>query len=157
MSEVSEIKRETKDASLYEISYLIVPSISAEEAEAVAAKITGLFTDAGGTLVSSESPKVRPLAYEVGKRSKGARTVFDTAYFGHAYFRLVEVDLAGLSKKINALSEVLRSLLLAIPEDALAPKRAEPIRPRREAPEGGESKPINPEELDKQIEQLVVS
>ncbi|MEK7505485.1 MAG: 30S ribosomal protein S6 [Patescibacteria group bacterium] len=159
---MSEHNETADKQGLYEVGFHIASSISAEEVPGIATKVTDSVVKNGGTFVSSEEPKLRGLAYPLGKAKKGGKDFFDTAYFGHVYFRAEKETIQTIISAIGSLGEVLRFLVVEIPEEALTPRRSERrVRPEGESEgagveEGKVKKQLTPEELDKTIDQLVV-
>lgn len=88
----------------YEISYLVDPNLSQEEAGMVAGKITSAVEQAGGSIQYVDEPKKRRLSYFVQKRAY--------AYFGYTDFTLSAESLEALRKALAEEKPLLRLLLV---------------------------------------------
>jgi ribosomal protein S6 len=147
-------------APLYEVAFLISPNIAEENVASEVAVITGLIEKAGGEILFTEAPKLRPLAYSMIKAHVGKREKFDSAYFGSFIIALEKEGATALMKGIEALSSVVRVLGVAVPKEALfyAEKRiaAKAEREAKHAAEKQEAAAASQAELDKTIDQLVI-
>ena len=161
---------EDKDAQqIYEIGYLVVPNISDDELNAETAAIKTRVQDAGGTVLSEESPKPRKLFYTMYKTVGGQRLKFDSASFGWIKFEAGAAVPEPLAKWLTSRERIIRFIFIkTVRENTLAStklahiSRSEGLRPlsRTEAtrPVSKEEKsvPISETELDSAIEKLVV-
>ena len=87
-----EEKTEEKDnlevLGVYEIGYLLVPSIPEEKIAEEAASVRGQVEKEGGLLIMEDIPKMRPLAYSISKIIDSKRERFNQAYFGWVKFEI---------------------------------------------------------------------
>lgn len=147
-------------APLYEVSFLISPNLPEENVPAETAAISAFVEKAGGEILFSEAPKMRPLAYSMIKAHVGKREKFDSAYFGSFIAGLEKEAAAGLTKSIESLPSVVRALVVAVPKEALATaeKRvaAKAERDAKHAAQKEEAAATSAAELDKTIDQLVI-
>ncbi|MCK5096313.1 MAG: 30S ribosomal protein S6 [Candidatus Pacebacteria bacterium] len=168
--------KETQDNDfeprVYEVSYLIVPSVAQEKLSEKAVAIRGVIESAGGKVIVEGEPKHLDLAYEMSKVIANKRTLYKTGYFGWIKF---ESDPAATEKMHAALekdSELIRFMLIkTVKDDTLTPiedilsaeveDKARLTREKEEVKKKTvikkeESAPISKEEIDEKIDKLIV-
>ena len=152
------------DPKIYEVGYLLVPTITEENVPVIYDKLKQLVLSFGGEIVSDEMPKMIPLAYTMLKVVQNVRSKWSNAYFGWIKFSMDPEKVGEFKKKLNLDSEIIRFLIIkTVKENTIASKRFVHR-------EGGYSKktlytkkenvplentPINKEEVDKEIEAMV--
>ena len=151
---------ETKDSEMrvYELGYLIVPSISEEELPKKVGELRGVLEKAGGVFVADEHARKIPLAYEMTKVINNVHVRFNEAYFGWMKFECDPSKVRGIEDEVKADLDVIRSLLFkTVRENTLAQKRILKDGPRRKTYTKREEAPveINKEEVDKKIDELI--
>ncbi|MSR87730.1 MAG: hypothetical protein EXS69_00995 [Candidatus Zambryskibacteria bacterium] len=102
---------------IYELGYLILPSIPENELPSVVSKIKTLIADAGGKEIDGEEPFKYELAYTMSKTIGASRYVIDDAYIGWTKFELEPVQAVAIKSEIDKIDEVLRSLLVKVPRE----------------------------------------
>ena len=145
-----------EDSKNYELAYLVAPSVSEEEALAVAGKLSGILETEHGIIRHLETPKKRKLAYPIRKEK--------TAYFGWTTFTASSETIARLAKKVSELTEILRHMIV---EEQIETRKPllRPFAPRgagssaqkaipRETPKAGTEK-LDLETLDKKLEEIL--
>ncbi|PIP68898.1 hypothetical protein CO033_00835 [Candidatus Nomurabacteria bacterium CG_4_9_14_0_2_um_filter_32_10] len=147
---------------IYEVGYLLSPSISLEEMPVIYSKLKDLVVSLGGEIISDEMPKMITLAYTMYKVTQNVRNKFDTAYFGWVKFGMSADKIGELKKKLDIDSNFIRFLILkTVKENTIATKRFIHRDSRRKMPilkkegENTASLPIDKEEIDKEIEAMV--
>ena len=158
---------EGAESRLYEVSYLLIPSLHEENADKFAEELRGVLTKAGATIPFEEKPKMISLAYPMARSVEHKRSVYTSAYFGWFAF-----EKAGGVSEINTWleknSSVIRFLIINTIKEAytMREKRREILRPR--TPAGGKEDaapavlpetpalPVDDAELEKEIEHLLV-
>lgn len=147
---------------VYELGYLLVPTISEENLPAQYGNLKELVSSFGGIVISDEMPKMTPLAYEMVKVISNVRNKFNTAYFGWTKFTMDSSKVLMLKKKLDLDPNIIRFLILkTIKENTIASKRfvrgdMTHRRPKVSKNEGDETTtPINKEEIDKEIDALI--
>lgn len=153
----------TKEPKVYEVGYLLVPSMSEEEVPAVYGNLKDLIANLGGEVISDEMPKMMNLAYTMSKVVSNVRSKFDSAYFGWTKFYMSPEKVVELKKALDLDTKFIRFLTIkTVKENTVASRRfvgKDTIR--RKTPgtkaEGEEEvvMPINKEEIDKEIDALV--
>ena len=119
---------DTKDErlSVYEISYLIVPTITEEEAISQARKIEEMTTAMGAFIITSEVPHMQDLAYTMRvKNVSGTYEKYNAAYFGWFKFELASSKITGLKESIEIMPSVIRMMVIStVKENTYLGKRA---------------------------------
>ncbi len=147
---------------VYELGYLLLPTLSEENAPAVFGNLKELIVSLGGDIISSEMPRMIRLAYVMTKVVDNVRSKFDAAYFGWIKFELEAEALASLKKRLDLDPNLIRFLITkTVRENTLAPKkfagggssRLRAASERKEEKE--EAAPINEKEIDEEIDALV--
>ena len=147
---------------MYELGYLLAPSLSPEELPAAYGNVKELVSSTSLSILSDEVPKMIPLAYTMQKVVANVPVKFSTAYFGWTKFEAEPSKVLELKKKLDLEGNVMRFLITkTVRENTIAAKRfvgRDSIRrrpPMARKDEKGEVLPINKEEIDKEIEALV--
>src|SRR3989344_8989196 len=99
-----EDQNETKgpqDSRVYELGYLLVPTIPEEDVPVIYGNLKELVSSLGGSAISDEMPKMIPLAYAMTKVVNNARGKFNTAYFGWMKFTMGAEAVLELKKKLD--------------------------------------------------------
>ena len=155
-----EVKEDT-DSRVYELGYLLVPSISPEDVPVNYGNIKELVSSLGGEIISDEIPRSITLAYSMIKVISNIRNKFTTAYFGWVKFIVDTQKVLELKKKLDLDPSIIRFLILkTVKENTIASKRfirGDMLhrRPLVKKTEIEVSVPINKEELDKEIDALI--
>ena len=69
------------EGRIYEVSYLLVPTISEDELPVNYGNLKELVASLSGNVVSDEMPKMMNLAYPMYKTLQNVINKFETAYF----------------------------------------------------------------------------
>jgi ribosomal protein S6 len=149
------------NSRVYEVGYLLVPTLKEEEVPTVYGDLKDLIISFGGEVISDEMPKMIPLAYSMLKVVANVRNKFNTAYFGWVKFNMDTEKVVELKKKLDFNPNVIRFLVLkTVKENTIAAKRfvrgnayRKPVTKKNENDET--VAPINKEEIDKEIDALV--
>lgn len=100
---------------VYEIGYLILPSISEEKLNDIVAKLRGIFTQAGGQELEGETPFLQPLAYTMSKSVGASRYVVNEAYIGWMKFELDPAKALEVKLALEKVDELLRFIFIKAP------------------------------------------
>jgi len=147
-----------KESILYEIGYILKPTLSDEEILGFSSKLRNLITNGNGLINSEGQPKKLPLAYEIKKE---VSTIFNWIKF------TLNSDLVNaIERELKKDPSVLRFLVMKTKKDE--PVRIPTLQPKREPTEDSfkteiiatpakiEAKEkIKEEEIDKKIEELL--
>lgn len=144
---------------VYELGYLLVPTVSEEDMPALYGNIKELVSSLGGSHVSDEMPKMITLAYAMTKVVNNVRNKWSNAYFGWTKFKMDSGKVLELKKKMDLDPKVIRFLILkTVEENTIASKRfirGDMHRKPKTKEDGENAAPINKEEIDKEIEALI--
>ena len=148
------------DARVYELGYLLVPTIPEEDVSVQYGNLKELVSSFGGEIIADEMPKMIPLAYSMVKVVSNVRSKFNKAYFSWVKFAMSGEKLLELKKKLDLDPNLIRFLIIkTVRENTIATKkyvRTEMYkRPITKKNENEEAVPINKEEIDKEIDALI--
>lgn len=145
---------------VYEVGYLLVPVLS--EAEVVDAhnSIINSISTIATESISNQVPKLISLSYPMYKVRDGSKRKFDSAYFGWVKFLANTDKIALVKSMMEKNQDVVRFLLIkTFREDlSVAPKRSHAgyrNQYNQVKTEVSPLKPINKEEIDKQIDAII--
>ena len=158
-----ENKDKDLDARVYEVGFLLAPTIPEGEVPAVYGFLKELVASFGGEIISDEMPKMIGLAYTMSKVLQNVRHKFDMAYFGWIKFSTDPEKVLELKKKLDLDLNFVRFLTIkTVKENTIATKRfmhrdmvhrRPPVMKKKEGAEN--IIPINKEEIDKEIDAMV--
>src|SRR3989344_1673088 len=100
---------------VYELGYLLLPSISEEDLPEVVGKIKSLISNE----IGSEDPIKIDLAYTMTKTVGAARYVVDDGYIGWVKFGSEPEAVALLRNKVAEMDEVLRFIIIKAPRETV--------------------------------------
>jgi len=152
---------EATDGRVYELGYLLVPTISEENMPVVFGDLKELVSSLGGVHIADEMPKTISLAYPMTKVVANVRNKFNTAYFGWIKFTMDSDKILELKKKLDLDPNFIRFLILkTVKENTIAAKRfvrgdVTHKRFKAKTEETENAAPINKEEIDKEIDALI--
>ena len=160
---MEEINDVGVDSRVYEVGYLLVPTLSEEEIPTVYGNLKELVSSFGGKVISDDMPRMISLAYSMPKVLQNVRHKFDSAYFGWVKFFMDADKVLELKKKLDLDQNLIRFLIIkTVKENTIATKRfmsrdmthKKPLYTKKED-ESEESLPINKEEIDKEIDAMI--
>lgn len=114
---------------IYEVGYLIVPTVSEEKVGGEVNVIKEALSKIGGNLISEGNPSYMNLAYPMRSEGEKGGKMFDTAHFGWIKFELSPESVLVLDKTLKSNSKILRYVLVkTVREDTFIPisERPEP-------------------------------
>ncbi|MCX6718677.1 MAG: 30S ribosomal protein S6 [Candidatus Staskawiczbacteria bacterium] len=97
----------------YELTYIVSPDITSEEAEAKGKEIESLISSKEGTILKQSNPSARALAYPIEKRASG--------FFGVLEFQVEPEKLLELKETLLKDGKIVRHMLI-IKEAAMMKK-----------------------------------
>ena len=151
------------NSRVYEVGYLLVPTLSEEEIPAMYGNLKELVSSFGGKIISDDMPRMISLAYSMPKVLQNIRHKFDSAYFGWVKFFMDADKILDLKKKLDFDQNLIRFLIIkTVKENTIATKRfmhkdvahKKPLYTKKEG-ESEEVVPINKEEIDKEIDAMI--
>jgi ribosomal protein S6 len=98
--------------AVYEVSYLLLPTLSQEQVPGKVAGIKEALTSFGANLISDEDPVLIDLAYQMVKVVQTTRHKADEGYFGWVKFELEKSAINGVKKFLDEHHDVLRHLII---------------------------------------------
>ena len=150
------------DPRVYEVGYHVVPTVPEDELGARVTQVRDVIEAAGGRMIADEYPKHLDLAYPMVKVSANKRAIYHSAYFGWLKFDAEPKGAIAVEAALKKDDFILRCILVkTVRENTMAPKKVfrEKRFPdvERSAVKAGEKPAMTEEELDKTIEDLVIS
>jgi len=148
--------------SVYEVGYIMLPSISEENLGEEVASFKNIFTEKGATFISDEYPKLIELAYEMSRSIANKKQKFSYGYFGWVKFECGTVEAKTIKEILDKNEKLVRYLMIkTVRENTMSVKRSyskHDASKRRPASsiKAKETEVINEETIDKEIEALVV-
>lgn len=129
------------ERTVYEIGYLVLPSIPEDSLADVVAKITTSFENEGGTRIDGEAPFKNDLSYEMSKQVGARKYVVREAYIGWVKFELEPSKIETVKAALEKMDELLRFLIVKVPRETtftFAEARARKAALEAPAEEAGE-------------------
>ena len=102
---------------VYEIAYLILPSIPEDNLSGVVDSIKAVIAKEGGTVTGGEDPFKYDLAYTMSKTVGASRYVVNDAYIGWLKCELEPEAAPKVKVALEKISEILRLLLIKAPNE----------------------------------------
>ena len=102
---------------IYELGYLILPSITEDKLSVVVGKIKEVISKVGGVEIDGEGPFKHELAYPMSKTIGASRYLVTDAYLGWIKFELEPERTASIKTSIEEIEKVLRFLLIKAPRE----------------------------------------
>ncbi|MEI6377660.1 MAG: 30S ribosomal protein S6 [bacterium] len=146
--------------SVYEVGYLMVPTIAEENVGAEVTTFKDGLQEQGVTFISDEYPKMLELAYEMSRSVANKKQKFSYGYFGWVKFECTTTQARIIKEGLDKNEKLIRYLMIkTVRESTMSSKRPygkQEGSKRRFTPKTQESTPINEEVIDKEIDALVV-
>jgi ribosomal protein S6 len=108
-----------KEAQVYELGYLVLPSIPEESLADVVSTLQGIVKKSGGVEIASEDPIKFDLAYEMSKVVGARKYVANEAFIGWMKFEVEPSEVVSIKTAVEALDEILRCLLIKAPRESV--------------------------------------
>ena len=106
------------EVKVYEIGYLVLPSIPEENLSDVVDKIKAAVVKAGGQTLDGEVPFKQELSYTMTKVVGASRYVVSEAYIGWLKFELEGGKAPLVKEALDKIDELLRYLLIKAPRES---------------------------------------
>lgn len=103
--------------TIYELGYLILPSIPEDKLEDVTSLIRKVIITQDGLEIDAESPLKQDLAYSMSKTIGASRYVVSDAYLGWIKFEAEPAKILAIKDGVEKIGEVLRFLLIKAPRE----------------------------------------
>lgn len=154
-------------ATVYEVSYLLLPSLAPEQVPAEADSLKEMITKAGGDVISHENPILIDLAYPMVKVIQTSRQKCHSGYFGWVKFEMTKDGMDEVKKSLDSNDNILRYLIVkTVRENTLLngkmmfkSEKEEDVKKEDSIEEPLEDvlPDSSPEEIDKSIDDLVIN
>jgi ribosomal protein S6 len=158
------IEATPNDPKIYEIGFHIVPTVPEDGLGARVTAIRDVIETNGGHVIADEYPKHMELSYPMTKTAANKRSLHHSAYFGWIKFEVEPAGAKAIDLAVKQDEYVLRFLLAkTVRENTMVPKK---VLQQKRAEDGSVAKPeekveekpvLSAEELDKTIDDLVIS
>ncbi len=106
------------ELNVYEIGYLVLPSIPEDKLSDVVDKIKAAVAEAGGAVLDGEEPFKQDLAYTMTKVVGASRYVVGEAYLGWLKFELEGAGAPAVKEAFDKIDELLRFLFIKAPRES---------------------------------------
>lgn len=103
--------------TVYEIGYLILPSIPEDKLTDMVSSIKEVITKEDGIEIDAEAPFKHSLAYLMSKTVGASRYVLPDAYLGWIKFEAEPAKIGAIKAGVEKIGEVLRFLLIRAPRE----------------------------------------
>jgi ribosomal protein S6 len=152
--------------TVYEASYLLLPSLAESQVPGKAASLKDKLTSLGGQIISDENPVLIDLAYPMTKVVATVRHKESRGYFGWVKFEILPGEMENIKKAFDNDGEILRYLIIkTVRENTLLNGKMKLGRDEKSKKEDEneevvapvEEKEIVSEEIDKSIDDLVIA
>ncbi len=158
--EVELSEKEGGKMSVYEVGYIMVPTIAEENLGGEVTSFKDTLAEQGVTFVSDEYPKMMELAYEMTRSINNKKQKFSYGYFGWVKFECTTESARVIKDALDKNEKLVRYLMIkTVRESTMSAKRPSYNKEggnKRRVQKSEESGPINEEVIDKEIDALVV-
>ena len=114
---MGNLESDREGLTVYEIGYLILPSIPEDRLSLVTNAIRKVITTEDGTEIDAEAPVKKSLAYTMSKIIGASRYVLSDAYLGWIKFEADRAKAPRIKAGVEKIKEVLRFLLIKAPRE----------------------------------------
>ena len=135
------LEGEKGEMTVYELGFLILPSIPEDKVSGIVDSIRKVITKEGGTEIDAEEPFKQDLAYSMSKTIGASHYVLTDAYLGWIKFEIERAGVLRVKAGVEKIEEILRFLLVKAPRETTFT-----FAKAREAVEGKEESESSPVE-----------
>jgi ribosomal protein S6 len=107
-----------EELTVYELAYLVLPSIPEDGLPQVVAKLKEIIKNGGGSEIASEEPFMHPLAYAMTRVIGASKYVVEEAYIGWIKFETTSDEIEKIKSETEKISELLRFLIVKVPRES---------------------------------------
>ncbi|MEK7535633.1 MAG: 30S ribosomal protein S6 [Patescibacteria group bacterium] len=146
------------EPQLYELAFILPPSIPEDAVAVEVTKITSILEGHGASIVISENPRLRGLAYTIERSSGGKREKFDQGYFGWTKFNILAENIPAIKTDLTHINTIIRDLLIhAKPGTTSTTARRIPRHISISITPDMPIQKVSEAEIDKEVEKLIES
>lgn len=159
----TEHKETGERMHVYEVSFLIVPTVSEGALPEEVSAIKSVIESVGGLVIDEDFPRKRNLAYTIEKALESKYQRYNEAYFGWFKFELTSALVSDIKKELDRRPSVLRHLIIKTVREntmytpRIADEEVSEGEQVVESPSGTPSVETNSGEIDKSIDALVTN
>lgn len=103
--------KEGNEPRMYELGYLLVPTIAEDDTGAQVEALRNIIEAEGGRIFSEGNPKIQELAYTISVDIKNKRYSYDKGYFGWIKFEADPISVDAIQAKLDTLGTMIRHLI----------------------------------------------
>jgi len=162
---VEKVENETDSvvSRIYEIGYLVLPTVKEEDVEQVVTGIRSAIEKEGGSFIAEGAPSLTKLYYNMDILENGKHVEYDRGYFGWLKFEAPSTAAKALDEALKTDKSIMRHIIFqTVREDTRARAKLGSLREvRREgavktAPKREEevAAPVSEEDLDKALSDI---
>lgn len=144
---------EAEAEQIYELGYLLSPSLSEESVLEEVGQIRSLITGRDGAVLGEGSPKLVHLAYRMEKTLAHRKQVFETAFFGWIKCSISPTCAEEIARLLKEREHLIRFLLVKSALDAALPSRPVRVAPPKRKPETPQT--LDEAALERELEELL--
>ena len=111
------LEGEKGEMTVYELGFLILPSIPEDKVSGIVDSIRKVITKEGGTEIDAEEPFKQDLAYSMSKTIGASHYVLTDAYLGWIKFEIERASVLIVKAGVEKIEEILRFLLVKAPRE----------------------------------------
>ena len=108
----TEHKETGEKMHIYEVSYLVVPTVSEDKVTEEVSAIRGALEGAGAAIIAEEFPKSRTLAYTMERSIESKKQKFNEGYFGWVKFESPVASILNIKQGLDKRANILRHLII---------------------------------------------
>ncbi len=159
---MEENSKELEDKQIYEVGYHLIGTLPEDEVSKEVTLIHSLISENRGNIISEGAPTLRQLAYEIAKKVETKSFRFNKAYFGWVKFELEASEILNIKKKMEAMPNVLRFLIVKTVKENTMYTPKIPMFKKEAHKEEKDGRPeeataVSEAEIDKSIDELLVN
>ncbi|HXK38443.1 MAG TPA: 30S ribosomal protein S6 [Candidatus Paceibacterota bacterium] len=145
------------DERIYEVGFLIIPTVNEDGLVARVAAIREAINSINGTVIAEGAAKKIDLAYPMTKVAQNKRATYSSAYSGWFKFEAEPKGAKEIATVLKADEDVLRFLLIkTVREDTMAPRKLFEKKKEGKDADEAEVAPVATEaEIDASIDKLI--
>ena len=102
---------------VYELGYLVLPSVTEENIPKVVLNLVSIIEKAGAVKLDSEDPSLETLSYSMSKTIGARKYVVDESYVGWMKFEIASSEIEAIKNAVEKVEEILRTLLIKAPRE----------------------------------------
>lgn len=157
----NEIEEKESSVSIYEVGYIMVPTIAEENLASEVGDFKDALLKKGAIFISDEHPKMLELAYEMSRSINNKKQKFSYGYFGWVKFECTTIEARAIKEMLDKDEKLVRYLFIkTVRENTMSSKRSfvrsENTRKRPTSKTEEPNEEIDETVIDKEIDALVL-